>query len=436
MTSATRVQPPLADRSGRRTAVRAVLGVAIICAVALGAALYMINWSVLNPWHGGFDLKVYRGAVIWWLHHKPLYTFHRNATPYGFTYPPFAALAMLPLALFTQHTALWVNGTLSAVVLVVLTWWLVAPIAARHGWSRWFAVGVAVPLVYLIEPVRETIAYGQVNLYLVALVLVDVALLARGHRFAGVGIGLATAIKLTPGLFILYLVITGRWRAAATALGTFVGATLLAAAVAPGTSKQFWTVTLFQTKRIGKVESADNQSVLSLIARAFGTGTLTSLLWVGAAGLVLVLGMLRARQAWRRGDELVGVTLTGLLSCLVSPISWTHHLIWVVPAILVLVDVAAGTPVAAAGELRTRRLVAGATALAASVVFVFSVVWYFANFDGSMPGHGIAVEIGADAYGLAMLALLALVPIRRLPARAADLGGSPARVAVGTAAPD
>jgi alpha-1,2-mannosyltransferase len=413
-----------------------VLGVAIIGAVALGAALYMINLSVLHAWHGGFDLKVYRGAVIWWLHHKPLYTFHRNATPYGFTYPPFAALTMLPMALFSQSTTLWINGTFSAVVLVVLTWWLVAPIAVRHGWSRWFAVGVAVPLVYLIEPVRETIAYGQVNLYLVALVLVDVALLARGSRFAGVGIGLATAIKLTPGLFIVYLMITDRWRAAGTALGTFVGATLLAAAVAPGTSKQFWTATLFETKRVGKVESADNQSVLSLLARAFGTGSLTTLLWVGAAGLVLVLGMWRARQAWLEGDEVVGITLTGLVACLISPISWTHHLIWVVPAILVLADVAAGTPVAGTGRPRNRRLLAGAVALAACVVFGFSVVWYFAHFDGSIRRHDALAAIGTNAYVLAMLALLALVPVRALSAAVPQPGSHPARMAVGTALPD
>lgn len=436
MTSAPRVQPPAAHRTPQRTAARTVLGIAIIAAVALAGAFYMIDLCVLNPWHGGFDLKVYRGAVIWWLHHKPLYTFHRNATPYGFTYPPFAALTMLPMSLFSQSTALWINGTFSAVVLIALTWWLVAPIAERHGWPRWFAVGVAVPLVYLIEPVRETIAYGQVNLYLMALVLVDVALLSRGNRLAGVGTGLATAIKLTPGVVILYLLITGRWRAAATALGAFAGATLLAAAVAPGTSQQFWTVTLFETKRVGKVQSADNQSVLSLLARAFGTGTLTSVLWVVAAGLVLVLGLLRARKAWRRGDELVGITLTGLVSCLVSPISWTHHLVWVVPAILVLIDVAAGTPVSGSGRPGTRRVVAGAAALAACVVFVFSVVWYFANFDGSMPAHGFGVQLGADAYGLAMLALLGLVPIRALVDRVARPGGSPARVTVGTATPD
>jgi alpha-1,2-mannosyltransferase len=435
MTSTTRPQPPPSS-SPRRTALRTAAGIAIIGAVALAGALYMTYVCVLDPWHGGFDLKVYRGAVVWWLHHKPLYAFHRNATRYGFTYPPFAALTMLPMALFSQHSALWINGTFSAVVLIGLTWWLVAPIAARHGWSRAFAVGVAVPLVYLIEPVRETIAYGQVNLYLMALVLVDVALLARGNRLAGVGTGLATAIKLTPGLFILYLLITGRWRAAATALGTFAGATLLAAAVAPGTSRQFWTATLFETNRVGKVDSAANQSVLGLLARAFGTGTLTSVLWVAGAGLVLVLGMLRARRARRRGDELVGFTLTGLVACLLSPISWTHHLIWVVPAILVLVDVAAGTPVAGDDEPRARRLVAGVTALAACAVFGLSVVWFFARFNGSMPDHGVAAEIGADAYVLTLLALLALVPIRDLRGRVAARGGSPARIAVGTARPD
>src|SRR3978361_419681 len=119
MTSATRAQPPPTDRSPRRTAARALAGVVIICAVALGAALYMINLSVLHAWHGGFDLKVNRGAAIWWRADKPLYTFHRNATPYGFTYPPFAAFTMLPMALFHQRSALCIHGAATPLV----TWY-------------------------------------------------------------------------------------------------------------------------------------------------------------------------------------------------------------------------------------------------------------------------------------------------------------------------
>jgi 4-amino-4-deoxy-L-arabinose transferase-like glycosyltransferase len=106
------------------------------------------------------------------------------------------------------------------------------------------------------------------------------------------------------------------------------------------------------------------------------------------------------------------------------------------PAILVLVDVVAGTPVSGTRRPVPWRLVAGATALAMCVVFMVSVVWYFANFDGSMPRHGFWVQLGADAYGLAMLALLPLLPIRHLTDRVADRRRAPARISVGTAPPD
>jgi hypothetical protein len=83
-----------------------------------------------------------------------------------------------------------------------------------------------------------------------------------------------------------------------------------------------------------------------------------------------------------------------------------------------------------------RRLLAGAAALAASVVFGCSVVWYFAHWDGTILRHDAAAAIGTNAYVLAMLALLVLVPVRHLPGRGADRGRSPARIAVGTAVPD
>jgi alpha-1,2-mannosyltransferase len=397
---------------------RVALLVAAACALLVSVGLYMVHLSPLHAWHGAFDLKVYRGAVIWWLDGNPLYSFHRNATPYGFTYPPFAALTMLPLSWVSELRAQVLSVIASSLLVVVTTWWLVSPVAARHSWPRWFAVAIAVPLAYLMEPVRETIAYGQVNLFLVALVLLDMAALARGSRFAGVGIGLAAAIKLTPGLFILYLVLTGRWRQAGVAMGTFLAATLAAFAVGPGTSVQFWTRTLFQTERIGRLGSADNQSVLGLLTRLAGSASWGGRLWVVAALAVLVVGMVRARQAWRRGDELVGITLTGLTSCLVSPISWTHHLYWIVPAALVLVDIAAGAGVAESAWSRLRdrpravMALAGGLALIVMAVFGLSVVWLLAHFDGSFPRHGVLMALGTSAYALTMLALLVLLPAR------------------------
>jgi alpha-1,2-mannosyltransferase len=400
--------------------------VPVVVAVVVG--LYLAFLSPLHVWHGAFDLKVYRGAVLWWLHHRPLYTFHRNATKYGFTYPPFAALVMLPWATVTQTTAVVLNEVVSGLVLVGTTWWLVSPIAARHGRGPWSSVAVAVPLVYLMEPVRETLAYGQVNLYLVALVLVDVAALARGRRFAGVGIGLATAIKLTPGLFIVYLLLTGRRRATAVALGTFAGASLLALACDPGTSVQFWTRTLFETSRVGRVDSADNQSMLGLVSRLFGTGATGTVLWLVAAVTVLVVGMTRARSAWRRGDELTGLTLAGLTSCLVSPISWTHHLYWIVPAVLVLIDVAAGTELhpSAWPRVTAIRGWAAAGAVAVAAVFGFSLVWLAAKWNGAIPGRGPAVVLLTNSYVLVLLALVVWLPARRCSPPAGDVVASPA----------
>ncbi len=82
----------------------------------------------------------------------------------------------------------------------MLVCWLLDPVARRDGWVRWFAFAVALCLAAAFEPLRETFSFGQVNMLLLFLVAVDLLrLLPGGNRWAGVGIGLATAIKLTPG---------------------------------------------------------------------------------------------------------------------------------------------------------------------------------------------------------------------------------------------
>jgi alpha-1,2-mannosyltransferase len=143
--------------------IRARLGVQILLVCALVALLgwYVAFGSPASPKHGYFDLTVYRGAARWWLHHRHLYAFIREGTSKGFTYPPFGVLVVLPTALVSMHTAAAVLTTLSALLVVLTTWWLVVPVADRHGWPRWFAVAVAVPLVFAMEPVRETLGWGQ-----------------------------------------------------------------------------------------------------------------------------------------------------------------------------------------------------------------------------------------------------------------------------------
>ena len=305
---------------------------------------------------------------------------------------------------------------MSAVLVVVTTAWIVAPVADRHGWPRWITLGVAVPLAFATEPVRETLGWGQIDLVVAALVLADVRALRRGRPWAGVGIGLATAIKVTPALFVVYLAGTRRWRAAGLACGT-LGVTVLAGfLVDPST--RYWTRLLWQTDRVGHPTNPNDQSLLGLLARWPGAGPPSRVLWAALAVAVLVAGLGRAVRLSRRGDDLAGVTVTGLTACLISPISWVHHLYWVLPAVVVLVDIAAGTPVAGPGAApagrrpEAVRWAAAAAALVVTGAFACSLIWFF-----TLARPSPWTVAGENAYVFLMLGLVAGLPARELAER-------------------
>jgi hypothetical protein len=350
--TSTSVPRPLRGTE-RRTLVR--LGV--VATVLLAAWLAVKAFG--RPYNF-FDLKIYRGAVVWWANGNHLYEFVAPRTTLGFTYPPFAALVMLPMAVIPIGLAGLLNILGSLTVLALVLTALLRPLAERQGWSLWFTVAVAVPLAAAIEPARETLGYGQVNLLLFGLVMADlVALRRRGRRgarytaadgplrrlwlsgaWAGVGIGLATAVKLTPALFIVYLVVTRQWRAAMTAIGTAVGVTVGTFVLAGRESTAYFTSILWQTERVGSPDATPNQSLAGVLARLYDSMETPGLLYVAFAVLMLALGLSRAATAHAEGDELTAFTLVGLTANVVSPISWTHHLVFVIPAVVVLVDAA------------------------------------------------------------------------------------------------
>ncbi|MET8552409.1 glycosyltransferase family 87 protein [Micromonospora zamorensis] len=384
----------MAQGANRTTAQ--VVGV-VVLAAAVTAFL-----AVAAVRHGFFDLKVYYGALTWWVHDGgEIYDYLKPGTQYGFTYPPFAALVMLPMAYLPWTAAIVVSVLASVVTTTVLIWWLVDPIARRAGWTRWFALAVALCLTAAFEPMRETVNFGQVNTLLLFLVAVDLLrLLPTGNRWAGVGIGLATAIKLTPGVFIVYLLVTGRWRAALTASGTAAGVTLLAGALFPDASREFWTEALWNTGRVGELAFVSNQSLRGVVARLDPQHPST-VLW-----LLLVLGTLalwawRSRAAVAVGDEATGLALTGAVMCLVSPVTWVHHLVWLLPALILLVDNAMAAP---AG--RRRRVLLGAATIGYAVL-ISRTVWFWEKDFTGVDGF-----LGSNAYVWVSLALLAFLPIR------------------------
>lgn len=383
--------------------------------LAVVAAVWLVVWPLLAAFatrHRGFDLGIYRDAMHWWWDGHSLYTYRQpRIDGLGFTYPPFAAIALTPLGVLPFPVARIVLMAVNLLIVTVGGWWLARPATARLGWPDWFTLALLLPLGVALEPVRETVGFGQVNLVLALLVMLDAVLLLQRRRLvAGVGIGLATAVKLTPAVFLVYLVASRQWRAAVTAAGTLVVAVGVAAAVDWRTSWQFWTETLWTTSRVGRYDSTPNQSVMGLLARLADDPLPPAWLWAASCVVLLGLGLARAVRAHRHGDEITAFVLVGLTGCLLSPISWTHHLVWVYPAVLLL-------GAAAVFRRSWRYAVAGAATYG---VFASSVIWAWRR---SAPHHwdlGAAGIVQENAYVLALVALVALLPVR-------PLGRSPRR---------
>jgi len=356
----------------------------LIAGLALATAIFL----AFVPAHRGFfDVNVYHGAVNYWLRDGgQLYDYLRPPTNYGFTYPPFAALVLSPLVLLPWHPAIALSLVINTAAGAALLGLLVDPIAKRQGWHRGLTFGLAACAVAMFEPVRDTFSFGQVNLVLLLLVVADTRLL-RQTRWSGVGIGLATAIKLTPGIFIVYLLISGQRRAAAVAGGTAGAATLVALAIAPDASRTFWTEALWDTNRIGNLAYVSNQSLQGVVARLDPSGTPSRLVWLLLVAVALAVWVYRVRRV----DPLTGAALTGVLGCLISPITWVHHLVWVLPALVLLAD------------SKRRGYAAGAY-----VVLCSSVVWLW--WDGLAPGE----FFGANAYVWICVALLVGLPARHM----------------------
>jgi len=311
------------------------------------------------------DLTIFVEAVRAWMHGGALYDYLKPGTPYGFTYPPSAALLMTPMTLVSWRTLVVVQTCLSAVATVGVLAWMLAPWARRSGLPLAATTAVGLGVLAVLVPVQDVLGYGQVNLILLGLVTADLAWgVAGGRRWAGIGIGVATAIKLVPGLFVLYLIVTRRYRAARTACATFAVLTVGTAVLAPSASADFWLHRFWDVTRVGNPASGYNQSVRGALLR-MGPPLDSALVWLVACAAVLGIWILGVRRQ-PVVDDRVGLALTGVAICLLSPIAWVHHLVWAVPALVV-------------AFCSGRRVLAGVT------VLVFGTHLPSIWLDGSLP---------------------------------------------------
>ncbi len=254
-------------------------------------------------------------------------------------------------------------------------------------------------------PVRDEMRFGQVDMLLLAMAVADCATSApRWPR--GALVGLATAIKLVPGVFIVYLWLSGRRRAAATAVIAALAWTTGAWLVLPHDSVTYWTSVIFQPGRLGSNSGPSDQSLRGMLLREFLPGPAPGALWLALALVVATAGFSLARRLARESREMEGIAVTALLGVLLSPVSWIHHFLVVVVVIgAVLAD----------GRSPRRVAVAAGTA----VFFALTIPWWGPSLLGQHDVPTLVARVVEDAFGIAALVLLLIMAGLRDPGRRA-----------------
>jgi alpha-1,2-mannosyltransferase len=355
-----------------------------------GAGYFLFTAThVMDRWMAPVDLGVYRTGGEIAAGNAPGYL--RLADPlYGwagtglkFTYPPFAALVFTILTWPSQAVLLKISIGANIAALLVAIWATLGGLGYRAGLARLGGTLLIAGAVFWTEPVQRTLYLGQIELLLMALIMWDLCQSDR-HGWKGAGVGIAAGVKLVPLVFIPYLLLTRRFRQAAVAGGTFAATILLGFVLLPSDSRNWWLDGLFiKGSRTGFVGWEGNQSLQALVTRLAGSISAGQPVWLVLAAVTLIVGLVAAAVLSRAGHPVVGVLTCALTGLLVSPISWDHHWVWIVPAITVL----AVYGLRATGALRWCYL--GGAALVTAVF-------------GAWPGFlwGQPVDLGGFSMGL------------------------------------
>lgn len=305
-------------------------------AAAYGCSILALRSSHMGQGWPFVDLGVYRQGGEAALSGANLYDL-RFPGALAFTYPPASALLFTALVPFSM-AVLKPLATATSMLLLPVALALALRLPPVRGWltraqATGLALAAAAAAVWL-EPVWTALRYGQIDLLIAALVLYDLSR-DRDSGWQGVGIGLAAGLKLTPAIFALYLLLTRRARAALVSLAVFALTVSVGFALVPNDAKAFWGGAFLDPSRVGRAENAANQSLRGAFVRVLHTLSVNPV-WVPAALALAVLGMALAAHAGRRGDDARGFSLCALTALLVSPVSWSHHWVLAVPALLLL----------------------------------------------------------------------------------------------------
>jgi alpha-1,2-mannosyltransferase len=405
-------------------------------AISVAALLAVFRAFAQHPW-SVLDLHIYLwgGGLIRHSHDPYLYTYPHNNL--YFTYTPLAGGLFALLSVMNVQVVnvlLEIASVASLVGVLWLTWGALGYPRSRQRLSATLCVAA---VALWLEPVRQTLSFGQVNLVLMVIIVADLCV-PDSRWWKGIGIGLAAGFKLTPLIFIPYLLLTRRYRAAAVATATF-GLTIAGSLLLlPKASRHYWFGGLvLNSNRIGNVRYVGNQSVNGALLRLFGHAAADQPYRLAVMAAVAVGGLLLAAWVSRRGLEMPGILICALTGLLVSPVSWTHHWVWVAPALVVLVDLAAGRQwLSAVGGWRW----AGWSGAVAVAVLFSGLLWIVPASVPGVPardqpvqGYGMtwSQQLIGNTYVLAGMLSLGIVAALMLCARngSGRNAGPPTRLA-------
>jgi alpha-1,2-mannosyltransferase len=309
------------------------------------AGLGWAGWRLFGDTPYRIDIDVYRMGGRAWLDNSPLYADGAMFATQGgldlpFTYPPLAAIVFSPFAVMSLPAA---SAVITAITLSLLIVAVVIVLTRLDVWTAgrrlWLAAAVVAVAVVHFEPIEANFDFGQINVVLMTLVIAD-CVPRRTPWPRGVLVGLAIALKLTPAVFLLYFLLRRDMRALLVSAASVVALTVLGFALAWRDSWEYWTATVSNTDRIGSAALNTNQNIAGTLAR-FGAGEdLRFVLWVLACFAVLALTVWAARRALCAGQPVLALVCVAMFGLVVSPVSWSHHWVWSLPAVLVTLVVA------------------------------------------------------------------------------------------------
>ena len=442
-------------RAGFYATVRAPI-VQILGWLCLLGATYpqMYGKDYKLPQH--FDVYVYWYALNNWFSGNSLYDWYAlpDYKMYPFTYPPFGAWALSPLTWFDYETA----ARLMIMAIALQTAVIVALVGRSLGWSWGSAFAIAPWAAILVqqclEPFNQSVGFAQVNTAMMALVMIDVAA-PDSWKGRGVASGLAAAIKLTPAIAVLIFLLRRQWRSAITMVTTSLAVTLLSWVISPGESARFFFDAMWDPQRAGDAYYTSNQNLKGFVARALPENA-WSITWAIAVALALVAAVwlclriqaaatsvvtphiisddaapgplnaaapatgatVSAAPAAPAGDaaepaasdavatspaspvlpENLATLLTAAvimtLGLLVSPITWSHHWVWGLATVVVLIVVA----------LRLKSLALMGTALVQGALFIMAPHWWFSHGQVNELHWNVVEQLVGSSYTLAAIA--------------------------------